>query len=403
MTAKSYALVRNDKGAPLPNLTNAVRVLQKDPTWGVDRLYYDEFLDKIFLVNSPTRAWTDEDDYKTAVYMQEVAGIGNMTDVTVGKAVRLVAKQRVRHIVREWLRSLTWDHVDRIALAFEDFWGATSQPSAYVRAASSNCFIGMVARIMAPGCKLDTMPVFEGKQGIKKSSALEVLGGPWYAVVNEVVSSKDFLQCLRGKWLLEISELQSFSRSDVSHVKSIMSTRSDNYRPSYGRCNVEFPRQCVFAGTTNSDDWGTDETGLRRFWPITCGEINLDLLSAARDQLFAEALHAYQAHQSWWDMPEQVVTEQAERQNHDDWTMLIINFAEVSVLRGADSVTVSDIAAGALKLTSAQLDKSAQMRIGRVLRLAGWARKTFRHGLTIHKAWAPPGGNVVTENDDFVP
>lgn len=392
----SSVLDINDRGVPRPNLTNAVRVLQKDPLWSADRLWYDEFLDRIFLANSPTREWTDEDDYRIAVYMQETAGMVTVADHIASKAVRLVAKQRTKHVVRDWLASLEWDGVPRLEMAFEDYWGATAQPSDYVRAASRNFFVGLVARVLQPGCKLDTMPVFEGKQGIRKSSALDILGGPWYAVINEAVSTKDFLQSLRAKWLLEISELQSFSRSDVAHVKSMMSTRSDHYRPSYGRVTVEFPRQCAFAGTTNTDEWGTDETGLRRFWPVTCGEIRLDLLTAARSQLFAEAVVTYRQGQSWWEMPEAAVTQQADRQQYDDWTDAVTTWVDLEALKGVDYVTTPEIASGALKIPVAQLDKSSQMRIARILRLNGWTRKTLRVGSTTTKGWRREGGNVVT-------
>lgn len=396
----SVLLVRNQHG-PLPTLSNIVQVLQHDPHYAVDKLYYDEFLDRIFFVTSHAREWVDEDDTRATVYMQDTTGMVRLSDQLVAKGVRLVAKQRVRHVVKEWLSPIVWDQVPRIAHAFEDYWGATTQPSEYVRAASSNFFVGLIARLMRPGCKHDTMPVFEGQQGIKKSSALDVLGGPWYGVVNESVASKDFYQCLRGKWLLEISELQAFSRSDVAHVKSMMSTRSDNYRPSYGRCNVEFPRQCVFAGTTNVDDWATDETGMRRFWPIVCGAIDLDLLAAARDQLFAEALDRYRHGATWWEMPADTVTEQAARQQGDAWRELVMAWAHLQVLQGATYVTMPELALAALKLPSAQLDKSAQMRIARILRLEGWLHTSIRNGSDVFKAWTPP---VVTGgNSDFVP
>ncbi len=401
MTA-AITLVQSDRGKPLPTLTNIVRVLQHDPLWSSDRLWHDEFLNRVQFANSPTRDWRDDDDYRLTVYLQETTGMVSVPDHLVAKAVRLVARQRPKHVVRDWLQTLVWDHVPRIAHAFEDFWGADQQPSDYVRAASQNFHIGMAARIFQPGCKLDTMPVFEGPQGLKKSSALDILGGPYYSVMAESVSSKDFLQSFRGKLLLEIGELQSFSRSDIAHVKSMMSTRSDNYRPSYGRTNVEFPRQCVLAGTVNGNDWGNDDTGLRRFWPIQCGEIQLDLLAAARDQLFAEAVALYEAGASWWEMPAHAEQEQAERQQFDEWTEVATTWADVELLKGATHVTVAALAIHALKIPLAQLDKPSQMRIARILRLNGWERKNQRIGTNITKIWVKKvatvatGGNILT-------
>ncbi len=384
-------LVVSDRGKPLPNLTNIVRVLQHDPLWGPDRLWHDEFLNRVQFANSPTRDWRDDDNYRLTVYLQETTGMVSVPDYLVAKAVQLVTRQRLHHIVRDWLRTLVWDGTCRLRHAFEDYWGADRQSSEYVRAASQNFFVGLVARATQPGCKLDTMPVFEGKQGIKKSSALEVIGGAWYAVINEAVSTKDFLQCLPGKWLLEISELQAFTRADVAHVKSMMSTRSDNYRPSYGRNNVEFPRQCAFAGTTNPTDWGTDETGLRRFWPIACGDINLPALTLARDQLFAEAVALFHAGSSWWEMPSQAEGEQAERQAHHPWTEPILVWASLR-----SEVTTADVLQFALKKDLGSYTMGDAHAVGRVLTLAGWTKKVARRNGRLMKIWEPS----VTPSDE---
>ncbi len=377
-----------DRGVPRTNLANVVRVLQLDPKWGPERLWFDEFLDKICVANSPTRAWTDEDDYRLTVYLQETIGMSTVADSIVAKGVQLVAKlpERRRHLVRDRLDTLVWDGIPRIDLAFEELWGADRQPPEYVRAASRNFFVGLAARIFRPGCKLDTMPVFEGKQGIKKSSALMVLGGEHYAVISEAVSSKDFLQSLRGgKWILEISELQSFSRADVAHVKSMMSTQVDHYRPSYGRATLDYPRQCVFAGTTNTDDWGTDETGLRRFWPITCGEIHLDLLQDARDQLFAEAVHAFHAGATWWEMPETTLAEQADRQADHPWTDLV----REGLLHQAET-TVLDVLQRLIKFEPHQITMAATRDVGRILKLMGWTKHNVRRSGKQSKTWVAP-------------
>ncbi len=372
----------SDKG-PRPNVTNAVRVLQHDPALGPETIWRDEFLDRVFVKNSAAREWRDDDDTRLAVYMQDHTGLVNIQERTVASAVRLVARQRSKHCVREWLTSLSWDRVPRISTAFEDHWGADG--TAYTRSASRNFFIGMAARILKPGCKLDTMPVFEGPQGIKKSSALQVLGGAWYSVAHESVSSKDFLQGLRGRWLVEIAELQSFTRAEVNAVKTMMSNPCDDYRPSYGRNVVSFPRQCVFAGTTNADDWGDDATGLRRFWPITCGDIQLGTLRAARDQLFAEATASVLANETWWEMPDTTAGIQASRQFHDEWTAPILDWCAIQPTD--DGVTIRAVLLNAIKLTEDRIDKRAQMRVANVLKQARWQRKDARIGDRIAKVW----------------
>lgn len=405
MSAPDWAtLLDCTKTGPRPNLTNAVRVLQHDPTLGPSRIWRDEFFDRIMVRNSAAREWRDDDDTQLAVYMQEHAGIGTMQERTVASAVRLVARQRTRHVVRDWMRSLTWDHVPRIRRAFCEHWGAEDTP--YVRAASRNFFIGLAARILQPGCKLDTMPVFEGPQGIRKSTALAALGGPWYSIAHEAVGSKDFLQGLRGVWLLEIAELQSFSKADVMSVKNMLSSPCDDYRPSYGRHVLRYPRQCVMAGTTNADQWGADDSGLRRFWPIQCGTIDVEALLRARDQLIAEAVEAVDAGGAWWEMPLDTSEVQSARQYHDEWTGPV--FEWMALQAPGVGVLLLDILTGPLRTPVERCEKSLQLRVASILRLGGWERKRTRVGPKPRWLWfkkdEQPGtrrhtGNI--ENDDF--
>lgn len=362
-----------------------MRVLEHDPMWTSDRLWYDEFTGRIMYANSPMREWRDDDDVALTVHIQDTTGMSKIQKHLVADAVSLVSRKRGRHVVREYLQSVKWDGVPRIDHAFEDYWGADSQPSEYVRAASRNFLIGLVARIMSPGCKCDTMPVFEGKQGIFKSSALSILGGQWYAAIDDSAASKDFLQALRGKWVIELCELNSLSKTESAHIKGMLSRPVDTYRASFGRRTNDIPRQCVFAGTTNHDDWLADETGGRRFWPIVCGDIQLTPLAAARDQLFAEALVAYTAGASWWQMPAVTAEEQAQRQQYDEWTAIIAPWLTEQIVLGATSVLIKDILIGPLRLaTSDKMGKSEQMRIAKILKLLHWTRNRR------DKFWVPP-------------
>lgn len=376
-------LSRNGQNVAFPNHANIVYVLQHDPLYAADRIWHDEFYDKVLIANSPVRQWRDEDDTQTAVDMQSRFWIRNASTSTVAAAVRYVARQRSRHCVRDWMNTLVWDGTPRIETAFEDYWGADG--SAYIKAASRNFLIGIPARIYLPGCKLDTMPVFEGAQGIKKSTALAVLGGEWTLTSSRSVESVEFFKALRGKLIVEIGEMQSFSRADRSAVKNMLSTPIDTYRPSFGRHAVDYPRQSVFCGTVNGDEWADDDTGLRRFWPIACTEIDIPALVAARDQLFAEAVALFKAGASWWEMPgDETQAVQLDRQHQDIWTQTILEWLETQFL--PDGVSIRDILSHACKVLPDRQDRSAQLRVGRVLRLNGWNKRKARIGqLTVWK------------------
>lgn len=366
------------------NLHNIGVAVDHDPT--LQRLvWYDEFLDR--LLTGPTgREWTDEDDTGIAMRLQDDY---NLTRASV-EHVRMVLARRAkltpRHVIREYLQSLTWDRVDRIALAFEDHWGCETgpdQPEDYLRAASANFFIGMVARILRPGCKLDTMPVFEGPQGALKSTALEALAGKaFFTVQHESVTTKDFFQIMTGKWLIEIAELDSFGRAEITRVKSVMSTSVDRYRASYGRTALDHARQSVFAGTTNRDDWGRDETGLRRFWPIRCGTINLATLRETRDQLFAEALVRLADRATWWDMPQSTLLVQADRQAESPLCEALLPWLAMN-----PDPTTLQILHECLKIEPGKITRLVELEMGRAMRMLGYVKKNLLRNGRQAKRW----------------
>lgn len=379
-----------DKG-PRANVSNATRVLQSDPTFGPACLWYDEFLDRIFIArNHPPRALDAQDDTRITVYMQDAPiGMSMVPEHVVKKAIRMVAMDRTRNCVREWLNALTWDGEPRIEHAFEDIWDADineDQPCDYVRAASRNFFIGMIARIMRPGCQVDTMVVFEGKQGIKKTSSLRVLASePWYQVAHSQVTTKDFFECLVGKWMVEIGEMDAFSRAEKTRVKSVISTPTDYYRKSYGERAEDVQRQCVFAGTVNGDEWGNDDTGLRRFWPLRCGAIDIDLLEANRSQLFAEAVQALRAGGTWWEMPSSTLQMQSDRQMRSSWTDTVL-----TGLVGHTETTIAHCLTEILKFHVSAITRPAELTVGSILRLEGWTKKNRRINGTQRTIWLAP-------------
>ncbi len=390
----SAILETTDKGVARPTLSNAVRVIQHDPMFCAARIYYDEFLDRVLIANSPVREWRADDTTRATVYMQDACGITGLNDIWVKKAIAMVARDRPRHAVRDWLATLAWDGEPRIDEAFVDYWNAipnAQQPHDYLRAISKNFFLGLIARVMRPGCQLDEMVVFESpEQGVGKTSALRILGAPWYAVAHERVTEKDFFQDLQGIWLVEIGEMQAFSKATRQRIKTVISTPTDRFRGSYDERSTNHPRQCVFAGSTNDDEWADDDTGLRRYWPFQCGLVERDHLTAARDQLFAEALVRYHAGESWWPVPLSAKAVQAARQTYDEWTSVIMPWCELQIMQGADRVHVRDIMLGPLKFSVDKLDKGPQMRVATILRLARWQRLPSRIGENSARAWFPP-------------
>jgi predicted P-loop ATPase len=227
---------------------------------------------------------------------------------------------------------------------------------------------------MRPGCKADHVPILEAGQGKLKSSAVEALFTPWFTDDLAEFGSKDASMQIQGAWGVEIAELASMQRGEVERVKAFISRRTDRFRPSYGRYVIERPRQCNFVGTTNAEAYLKDETGGRRFWPVKCGNINLDILARDRDQLWAESVAMYCKGTQWWLSDDSTVAAAAEAQaaryTPDAWqTPIAEHLATVS-----DCTSVAEILVDVLGIEKSRWDQQAQTRVARCLKIEGWER-----------------------------
>ena len=392
-------LEKNDNGVAFSSVDNVMRVLAHVPTVQMD-IWFDEFYQKVFVrrQNGKVGEWSDVDDIELTVSVQRHTPLSTVSETTVSRAVQLIAHQNVKNAPRDWLETLKWDQIGRLNQLFERGFGAVATD--YVADVSSNFLISMVARIFDPGCKVDTMVVLEGHQGAFKSTGLSVLGGPWFMESGEAMGSKDFLQSLPGKMLIEIAELDSFSKADTRTVKKTLSCRVDRYRPSYGRYSIDFPRQCVFVGTTNEDEYLEDATGGRRFWPIKTRVVDIDWLMVNRDQLFAEAVARYQKNESWWETHTSAATEQSHRRRKDSWEDAVAMWIAELDLKNKDEFTLNDIAKFTVQIVDrSKFGKSEQMRLSAILKVLGAEKSHTAYGNTWKIKPLPSGTS--TEQTDF--
>jgi len=178
-----------------------------------------------------------------------------------------------------------------------------------------------------------------------------------------------------GAWIIELSELASMSRArtEYSHVKAFISRRTDRFRPPYGRRLIESPRQCVFVGTVNDSEYLQDETGGRRFWPVVCGQINLETLRRDRDQLWAEAVVRYRQGEHWWleteELNKAAEHAQDERYLTDPWEPKIEEWLDGT---SREKVTTADALTGPLDKPAGQWTRWDETRVGKILRRLRW-------------------------------
>lgn len=256
------------KGEILSTRENIMVILNHDPKLA-GTLALNEMSQNIeMLSKTPWRrgkfpkAWVDADDSGLAHYLERTYGVDNKGKMF--DAVNLVAMQHTYHPVRDYLDSCEWDGVPRVDTLFVNYLGA--EDNEYVRTVTRKTLVGAVARIYDPGCKFDYVLTLRGSQGQGKSAFLGKLAVDWFTDSFNTVQGKEAYEQILGVWIVEIAELSAFRKAEVETIKQFVSKQSDRFRPAYGKRTQEFPRQCIFFGTTNETQFLRDNTGNRRFW-----------------------------------------------------------------------------------------------------------------------------------------
>lgn len=359
------------------NLTNLILHLRGIPKLGRN-LRFNELANR---VEWNERAVEDSDLIDIRLVIEAEGYQPNDKDIKA--AVERVARENPFNPVAAYLDGLKWDGKGRLGLWMTRLLGAADTP--FVRGIAPKVLISAVARAMSPGCKVDTILVLEGEQGIKKSSAIAALFGEEYTA--ESVSLFDqhnkMVMAMMGAWVVELSEFVAIFRPNNGSVKGLISMRQDKVVLPYAKMASTHPRRCIFFATINPDSSGYlgDSTGNRRYWPVTVTKIDIEGIRRHRDQLWAEAVHRYRDGERWWLEPDEEIAaqaEQVEREEEDAW----VEPLELKIRTELITELTTDRALSLLGIQNDRKDKKAQMRAAAALKALGFVRDTQR----------PPGG-----------
>jgi predicted P-loop ATPase len=242
-------------------------------------------------------------------------------------------------------------------------------------------FLSAVARAFEPGCQCDIMVVLIGVQGIGKSTGMAALRpkSDWYTddLGCDLFANKA-AEGLRGKWIFEFGEFARINRATLEVVKSFITREVDHYRPPYGRNAQDFPRSCVFFGTTNNPEPLQDIEN-RRFLPIEVVAGDVARIASNRDQLWAEAVHRYRGGEKWFttwsNLMEKISSNLEMARSEDAWETILHE-----KLDGVERTTMIEAAEwlglwddGALSKVN-KLGRPEQTRIGIALAAIGFKK-----------------------------
>lgn len=396
-------------GEWLPGVPEAARVIA-----------FNEFTNDVVKLQptpwgTPAGVWDEVDELEMGHWLTRVHWLPSMPRGTLEEAVAMVAKRHRYHPVRARFEALRgrWDGEPRARMWLrhccleEDEFDDAAPLQQYLARVGTWLLMAICARVLTPGCKFDYMVIFEGAQGVGKSTLARLLGMDWFADTGLVLGDKDSYQNLQGVLVYEWGELDSLTKAEVTKVKQFISSMKDRFRASFDRRAKDYPRQVVFIGTTNEDHYLVDPTGNRRMWPVrVTRQIDLEWFVEHRDQLFAEALHYLDAgerfHPSAREQRELFEPQQQQRQIENAIQAAILRYLydedQKVGMHGENGTLVNEITAPELLgRLGISVDKQTQALLRQAtaaMRHAGWTRFRSSRGDRPWMFKRPAGGQL---------
>lgn len=383
---------------PLPTVRNAEIIMKMDPRV---KLRHDTRADQIQFDAEPpwpddiTGArvhgeWgphvIDEDITSFRVWLDGEYGL-KLSKADAWDAIQKTAKNNASDPVKEYLKGLEWDGVERLPQFCTKYFGA--EDNEYTQQIGTKWMISAVARVFVPGCQVDHVLVIEGDQGLGKSSALRTLAvkPSWFVDHLPDLHHKDAKEAIQGPWIIEMAEMSVATRAEQNLLKNFLTVTVDRFRPSFGRTSKDHPRRCVFAATTNMDAYLKDETGGRRWWPFAAKRIDVAAIKADRDQLWAEAVARFQRNEPWWLADQNAVElaqkAQEERYERDPWYDAIEDW----LAKTDEHVTTELVLTLCVKMDLDKINSVHKKRVGGVMRALGWRPKSVRVNGRVMRRW----------------
>lgn len=378
--------------ATIDNITMAVR----DRDYTGYEIGFDEFRDEIMLTPKGTlewRAFTDPD------YTRMRIGLEKRGFLAVGRemirdAVALIAEENRFDSAVAWLESLPTPTGKRCENFLTRYCGVEDTP--YHRAVSLYLWTAMAGRVLSPGVQADMALILVGKQGLRKSTFAKSLAPQVDHFIEMSLDERDadLSRKMRGTLVAEIGELRGLHTRELEAIKSFLTRTHEEWTPKFKEFGTKFPRRLVFIGTTNQEEILADETGHRRFLPVTV-ESQIDTVGVRQDLLllWAEARELFRQQGVLWQEAERLAPAQhAHYMVTDSWADDVTEWLEgydmdATVPRSCYPFTIKDILRNALNIPASNSSRTHEMRVAKVLRGLGYVRDQKRVGGRQSRLW----------------
>jgi hypothetical protein len=403
--AEAWPTFARDKAGRIePTVTNTVAAVARPDLVGL-QVAYDEFRDEITVAEPGTtlqwRPMTDADAVTIRMGLERIGFKAAPKELARDACVRVAANNSYDS-AQLWLESLRWDGVPRVEKFLVDYMGCDDTP--YTRAVAFYMWSALAGRVMKPGVKADMVPIYEGDQGLRKSSAIEALSPApeFFVEIDFDKKEEETVRALRGVLVGEVAELSGLHTRQIEWIKKFVVRKIEKWIPKYKEFATTFARRLLFIGTTNRTDILADETGNRRWLPLHITKADVEGIVKVRDQLWAEAAVLFAANGVMWHEAETLAVEHHDNYTMEDsWESDVSNWLEAKNdfdeegPKNKDRLfSTADVLVGALRLSPRERDRLAQKRVCAILRGFGYVQKITRINGVAARTWRNTGASA---------
>ena len=399
----SHLTVVDKTGEMQATINNLLLALRSSNLFEI-QIRFDTFLDAIVIYqHGKWRRFTDV-DYITLRSGLEHRGFKPIGSDLMRDAVLKIAEEKKFDSAIDWLQSLKWDGAPRVEAFLQKYFGVA--PSPYVTACSRYLWTALAGRTLVPGVQADMAPVLIGGQGLRKTKGIQAMvrGPEFYCEIDLSDDDDDSVRKMRGKQVAEIAELKGLKTREAGYIKAFISKTRDEWTPKYREYSTHLDRRLIFIGTGNEEEFLSDETGNRRWLPLTAGPTDVEAIARDRDQLWAEGAALFNASGiAWQDAERLAVNEHDEYFADDEWREPISEWlakpagwiphapgAPVTAgpPRAEAPFTSFEVIQGALRIVDAgRINKGVEMRVAAILKRLGYARGRATIGGVQTRVW----------------
>lgn len=294
-------------------------------------------------------------DSVAMTHIQSLALRYRMPTGLVPAMAEAISDENAYNPAAEWITGKPWDGRDRLPDICATITAREGYPEALKVVLMRKWLLSIAAAALMPsGFHCRGVLTLQGPQGIGKTSwGLSLIDNvPLRDSLIKVdhhldAANKDSLLGAIDHLIVEIGELDSSFKRDVSRLKGFLTAGSDKVRRPYGRVTVDYQRRTVFYATVNATDFLVDTTGNSRWWTIPVEWIN-HAHGINMQQVFAQLAVALKDGDIWWLTADEEQQLEAQNSRHRSFSLvrdrlLAVIDLEVDDISGCRPVTATEV------------------------------------------------------------